>query len=65
MKIRVNGKDLHLGDSATLAEVLEKMEIPKKFIAVEKNGELIEGDPANCVLAEGDCLEIARFVGGG
>ncbi len=65
MKIRVNGKDLDLDDSATLAEVLEKMEIPKKFIAVEKNGELIEGDPANCRLAEGDCLEIARFVGGG
>ncbi len=65
IKISLNGEELLFEKAPTLVEVLERMEIPRQFIAVERNGDIFEGDFAECVLSDGDNLEIARFVGGG
>ncbi|MCZ7585699.1 MAG: sulfur carrier protein ThiS [Deltaproteobacteria bacterium] len=65
MKIEVNGKGVELAETATLADLLDQLAIPRKFIAVERNGELIDEGDFVARLAEGDRLEIARFVGGG
>ncbi len=65
IKISLNGEQLSFDEAPTLAQLIESQNIPLYFIAVERNGELVEGDPKKCVLEDGDTLEIARFVGGG
>ncbi len=63
--ISLNGEDVIFEKEPTLAELLDRREIPRQFIAIERNGEIYEGDPVKCQLSDGDKLEIARFVGGG
>ena len=65
MRVQVNGESMHLDDATTLKDILARLDIPEKFIAVEHNGEIYEGTPDACALADGDRLEIVRFVGGG
>lgn len=62
-RLRVNGREMEFEEALTLEELLERLNIPKEFIAVERNGELVED--LVCLLDDGDRLEIARFVGGG
>lgn len=65
MKIQVNGAPMQLDEQATVLTVLENLGIPKKYIAVEQNGELIDEEYSARPVREGDRLEIVRFVGGG
>ena len=66
MKLTINGEDRTVGDGITLAELLEQLELAGKYVAVERNREVISfRSYAETVLAEGDCLEIVTLVGGG
>ena len=66
MKLKINGEDRTVGDGVTLAELLEQLELAGKYVAVERNREVISFRTyAETVLAEGDCLEIVTLVGGG
>ena len=66
MKLKINGEDRTVGDGITLAELLEQLELARKYVAVERNREVISfRSYAETVLAEGDCLEIVTLVGGG
>ncbi|MCL2305392.1 MAG: sulfur carrier protein ThiS [Planctomycetaceae bacterium] len=66
MKLRINGKERTVHDGATLAELLEQLELAGKYVAVERNKEVVPFRTyAETVLAEGDCLEIVTLVGGG
>ncbi|MCB9480090.1 MAG: sulfur carrier protein ThiS [Deltaproteobacteria bacterium] len=65
MRVQVNGESMHLDDATTLKDILARLEIPPRFIAVEHNGEIYDGEPEACSLSDGDRLEIVRFVGGG
>ena len=50
----------------TLAALLEQLEMKPKYVAVERNRELVpRGRHAECVLQSGDLLEIVTLVGGG
>ena len=66
MILTINGEDRTVGDGVTLAELLEQLELAGKYVAVERNKEVISFRTyAETVLAEGDCLEIVTLVGGG
>ncbi|MFH1267214.1 MAG: sulfur carrier protein ThiS [Planctomycetota bacterium] len=66
MQISVNGEPREFAEGATVAQLLEALELAGKYVAVEVNLELVpRGRHAAHRLAEGDRLEIVTFVGGG
>ncbi|MBA3312888.1 MAG: sulfur carrier protein ThiS [Planctomycetota bacterium] len=66
MKITVNDESRDVTKGTTLAALLAELGRKAKFCAVERNHELVpRSEHADCVLAEGDRLEIVTLVGGG
>jgi thiamine biosynthesis protein ThiS len=66
MTIRVNGDPYELPGPATLAELLARLEIDPRRVAVERNFLVVKRDlyPSTPIEA-GDEIEIVNFVGGG
>ncbi len=66
MKIFVNGEDRELEHSATLAELVEILEMGDRRIAVEVNEELVPRSLfPDHALSDGDRIEIVHAIGGG
>jgi len=66
MQIQLNGEVFHLLDNRTVCDLITELGLKGKRLAVECNGEVImRGEYANCVLAEGDCVELVQAIGGG
>jgi sulfur carrier protein len=66
MQVIVNGTPQPLPDGATVAQLLERMALAGKRVAVERNGEIVPRSLHPQVpLADGDRLEIVVAVGGG
>lgn len=67
MKLLINGEDhFDLPDGLTVAELLARLELPEKKIAVERNLEIVSKSTfGETVLSDGDRLEIIHFIGGG
>ena len=66
MTIVMNGqpRDVELG--TTVARLLEALKMQPRYLAVERNFELVPRTRhGECVLEEGDKLEIVTLVGGG
>ncbi|CDZ24523.1 hypothetical protein CCDG5_1409 [[Clostridium] cellulosi] len=63
--VKINGKDFDVSGK-TIAEYLTEANYNLKYIAVERNGEIVtKGQYASTVLADGDTVNIVSFVGGG
>ncbi|MFP6765872.1 MAG: sulfur carrier protein ThiS [Planctomycetaceae bacterium] len=66
MQISINGESRTIPTESTVADLLKELEMQSKYVAVERNLELvpraIHGD---CRLEDGDQLEIVTLVGGG
>jgi len=66
LNITVNDKSHEVPQSATVADLLKRLEFQPKYVAVERNLELVpRATHADCLLAEGDRIEIVTLVGGG
>jgi sulfur carrier protein len=66
LNIIVNGQSRTLDRQATVAELLEQLEIPPRGVAVEVNLEIVPRiRHAERLLADGDRLEIVTLVVGG
>jgi len=66
VKIHVNGQERQTREHATVADLLEELQLAGKPVAVEVNLELVPREShAEHRLAEGDRLEIVTLVGGG
>ena len=66
--IKINGqeKTFEGGLPATLAKFLEDMKIDAATVVAEIDGQIVERrDFAQTALAEGQSIELIRFVGGG
>jgi thiamine biosynthesis protein ThiS len=64
--IQLNGDPYELPAPATIAELLARLEIDPRRVAVERNFTVIKRDLyASTALADGDQIEIVNFVGGG
>jgi sulfur carrier protein len=66
MEITVNGSTRVFDAPLAVADLLQKMDLAGKKVAVERNGEIVpRGVHASTQLADGDRLEIVVAVGGG
>lgn len=66
MKITLNGEPRDVESGITVAQLIEELGMQPKFVAVERNLELVpRATHADCVLTEDDRLEVVTLVGGG
>ena len=66
MQIQVNGEPQTVPPDATVAWLIAHLKLQPKFVAVEKNCELVpRARHAECPLKAGDEIEIVTLVGGG
>lgn len=66
MNLFVNGEAASAPDSVTVAAFLERLGLPQKGVAVERNREIVPKSAYGTTqLADGDRIEIVQFVGGG
>lgn len=66
MKIFVNGEEYNFNDKATIQEILEKLAVLGKVMAVAVNSQIVRKDSWEIYTAsENDKLELLQFTGGG
>ena len=66
IEISVNGSTARYERPMAISELLQRMALAGKKIAVERNGEIVpRGVHGATLLADGDRLEIVVAVGGG
>ena len=66
MTISLNGETADARDAETIADLVERYELPQKSILVEYNGlALRRQEWGERLLAEGDRVEFVRMVAGG
>lgn len=66
MQITVNGNARSVENNMVLVALLQDLGLKPEATVIERNGAVLErAHIAETVLAEGDVLELVRFVGGG
>ena len=66
VKIVVNDVPREIEAGTTVSRLLESLEMQPRYLAVERNFELVpRARHAECLLEDGDKLEIVTLVGGG
>ena len=66
IQVSVNGETLSLPAGSTIADLLEKLSLDRRRVAVELNLQVVpRADHDARRLNHGDRLEIVSFVGGG
>ena len=66
MTIRLNGEPYELPGACTILQLLERLEIDPRRVAVEHNLTIIKRHRyETTAIGEGDEVEIVNFVGGG
>jgi thiamine biosynthesis protein ThiS len=66
MKITVNGREVELSNSATIADFVVERAVTGTMYVIEKNKKIVnKEDYASEPINEGDALELVGFVGGG
>lgn len=66
LSLTVNGEPRRIFAGATIAQLVESLELNPLKVAVERNGEIAPRSAlGDVVLGDGDVLEIVHFVGGG
>jgi thiamine biosynthesis protein ThiS len=66
MRITLNGEPFELSGPLTVAELLGRLEIDGRRVAVEHNITVLKRTAFDdTIVREGDSVEIVNFVGGG
>lgn len=66
LSLIVNGEPRRIAAGSSIADLVIQLELNPAKVAVERNGEIAPRSTlAECVLSDGDVLEIVHFVGGG
>lgn len=66
MKISLNGETADARDAKTIADLIERYQLPPQCILVEHNGLAVaRREWSERALAEGDRIELIRVVAGG
>ena len=66
MHIILNGEPFELDHRVSVTELLSKLDIDPRRVAVEHNLAIIKRQTfADVVVGDGDTVEIVNFVGGG
>ena len=66
IKIKVNGKFINIQDKITLLNLIKKLKVPIKKVAIELNQTIVNKRLLNKIkLKKNDKIEIVHFIGGG
>ncbi len=66
MQIVVNGKEMQLTESVSIAQLLQQLELENRRLAVEVNQAIVpRSQHASHQLQTGDKVEIVHAIGGG
>lgn len=66
MHIQLNGETLELPEGASVADLIERLELTGRRVAVERNLDIVpRSQYGSTVLADGDRLEVVHAIGGG
>lgn len=66
MQILVNGQPHSVDRGCSIVQLIERLDLAGKRVAVERNGEIVpKSRHGETVLDEGDRLEVVVAVGGG
>jgi len=66
IKITVNGKQMTVNLKFSLKNLIDKLELPIKKVAIELNREIVNKKRlSKIILKSGDKIEIVNFIGGG
>ncbi len=66
VKIAINGETKDSRGAKTIAELVERYELPMETVLLEHNGiALHRHEWSTCAIAEGDQIEIVRVAAGG
>lgn len=66
IQVTVNGSNHRFAEALDVAQLIERLALAGKKIAVERNGEIVPRSRyAQARLQEGDKLEIVHAIGGG
>ena len=66
IKIKVNGKVKTVLNNSKLSDLINKLNLPLKKVAIELNLEIIDKKKSNNIkLKKNDKIEIVHFIGGG
>lgn len=64
--IKINGVSMEFTKSVTITELIENEGLVPSHVAVERNGEIVKRSDFDIQMtADGDEIEILKFVGGG
>ena len=66
IKIKANGKIKSIPDNYKMSDLINKLKIPIKKVAIELNQEIVDKKKLNRInLKKNDKIEIVHFIGGG
>ena len=66
MVILLNGKKMEAGGANTIADVVEKLQLPRETVLIEYNGlALHRHEWSTRPISDGDRVELIRVVAGG
>lgn len=66
LTLTLNGEPRRVGGAATLASLLEQLELDPRAVVVELNRQIVRRpELASTRLSDGDAVELVHFVGGG
>ena len=65
IRITVNGRNVELNESMTVEQMLDRVEVPPNYLAVEVNAEVVPREEYTAhVIQNGDQIELVTLVGG-
>lgn len=66
MKIELNGEPMDLSSGATVADLIDRLSLAGKRLAVEVNEDIVpRSQHAEFRLGDGDRVEVVHAIGGG
>ena len=66
VKITVNGNEVEIERSMSVEEMLDCVDVPPNYLAVEINGDVVPREHYTSVdVNDGDRVEVVTLVGGG
>ncbi|HWH87368.1 MAG TPA: sulfur carrier protein ThiS [Pseudomonas sp.] len=66
MRIQLNGESFELPDGETVADLINRLELTGRRLAVELNLDIVpRSQHADTTLNDGDSVEVVHAIGGG
>ena len=66
IEVTVNGRPAQIQSEMSVEQLLDTVEVPPNYLAVEVNGDVVpREDYADKMVAAGDQIEVVTLVGGG